>query len=194
MMGVQWFQNIKQVLRKKGIRKVFVVLDEAQHDFDAKFCSEISPQYPWYEDYIMIQVFRQIQYKFKELFTESRGQPKGASFKVTNIYSGTSLRMDEMIANFEIENIKYGDEYKVHSDFPLLRCDEESKRLLDEGNFNAERGLNPDQLKLIENCGCRLRGRYLWITLYIDQLKSLTLRRRILDKAATQKAANDVTS
>ena len=189
--------NVRQILGRKKVRKVFVALDEAQHDLDAKFCSEISPAFSKskykisYKDTSMIQVFNGIEDTFESLLS---GGPSQNQIQVTKIYSGTSLRLDEMMAYLQRN---FGDLFitlKVHSNFPLLRSEKEFKRLLDESKFNGENGLNPDQLELIERCGRRLRGRYLWSTLYIDQLQSLKSQGRILDEAGIQEAASDVAS
>ena len=188
--------NVGQILAKKNVGKVFVALDEAQHDLDATFCGEISPvpsksesRY-WGEDKTMIQVFNLIQYPFQKLLSDMTIQHQ---IGIHKIYSGTSLRLDEMIAYLK-RRLPGEFRYNLHSDFPLLRSKEQFKCLLDKIKDNIKSRFGQNLRELIERYSGRLRGRYLWGTLYIDHLNSLKDQKGILDEAAIQQAASDVAS
>lgn len=110
--------------------------------------------------------------------------------KVDKIYSGTSLQLRKIKSYFgELRSLN-DLTYRVHSDFPLLRSEDEFECLLKEFHVTVEKGFEPKQLDWIREYSCCLRGRYLWSTLYIDHLQSLN----DLDEEAIREAANDVAS
>ena len=173
---------VRQKMQEQNVTKFFIVLDEAQHDLDANFRLDktLPPSSRWNHGK-MIHLFHSMAFSLQSLLSQSE------SIEVTRIYSGTSLRLEELTAFLE----DFGN-YIVHSDFPLLGNKREFERLLGESMINAESVLDTHQLELIERYSCRLRGRYLWSTLYIDELKSLRSQGMTLDKNKIQKAANDV--
>lgn len=137
-LGTDWYQrrhlNVGQILSRKKVRKVILALDEAQHDLDARSCSNLSPGFLklkckwWLESTTMVQVFIDTQHKFEMPPYDSSSSKK---VRVTKKFSETSFRLDEMMAYLERQSCDYST-YHVSLNFPLLRSEKEFKCLLCE--------------------------------------------------------------
>lgn len=136
--------NVRQKLSRMNVRKVFVALDEAQHDLNAKFCSEKIPpksnskfcsekilpksnSKSWLEDTTMLQVFNEIDCQLESVLVDRSSSSD--SVQVTKLISGMSLRLDEMmdyLGEPRPGSWRGKSRYLVYSDFPLLRSEKDS--------------------------------------------------------------------
>ncbi|MCJ1391483.1 hypothetical protein MMC18_004347 [Xylographa bjoerkii] len=129
---------IMRKMRDENVENLFIVLDEAQHDLDAKFYWETNPAIPGssqsYEN-TMIQLFNEMRSSIKLLLSTG-------FLQVPVIYSGTSLRLDEMTAYLKTQVPDFKPKFKVHSDFLLLRSNNEFECLLDDRKYDPEKELD----------------------------------------------------
>ena len=149
--------NVGQTLRQMQIDVVYLVLDEAQHDLDARICpdefthnlkahgvstlaentmnrlmgGEVKERTDVTVDNRMIQMFHHISLDISSILSTA---PE-TKIQAENIYSGTSFRLTEMISY--LRDKSYPRPFEVHSKYPLLRTERECRCLLNEQHIKC---------------------------------------------------------
>lgn len=161
--------NARQYTPHEGLRNYFIVLDEAQHDLGTELLhTQSTPDKSGAKGIPMLYLFSRMDRIFEKMLKRHIDLP----IYVSKVYSGTSLRLQDMLDYLrKVEYISDTD-FTVHSDFPLLRTQEEFDRLLQEQMIDNQVWFSEPELELIARHSYQLRGRYIWSTIYIDALKS----------------------
>lgn len=110
------------------------------------------------------------------------------------VVSGTSLKLKETISTIKsrrqlsrsIGSLRFDfNTCETFTDFPLLTSRQQLAELIKENGLEE-----PEELKLIQEHGIRLQGRYLWSALYVGHLKEHLKRYGNLNPTAISNAAD----